>query len=229
MFCTVDGALGYIIFCNHIGAVRYFSAVLIAALDTFALNIFKSKSRPALPMLISFLSVFSTGIVMNFKASASVGEYALIFAEAVLAGGGSFFFDRAVNCNFRRIKFKALPITDMTCIIVSGALVLSSLSFIEINGIAPARIFAVLIILIAVRFSSQRSAIITSLCLGFALGISREDSLFLLGAYAFSALVSSLFTSFSSLGIGISCTLSMAFFTLRRIWAASPSAVRRKV
>jgi serine phosphatase RsbU (regulator of sigma subunit) len=151
---------------------------------------------------------------MNFKLQAGVGQYALAFGEAVLAMGGSYFFFRAVHCNLKRLKFKALPVTDTTCLLVSCAILLSSLCTIEINGFSPARMIAVAIMLISIRFGSQRWGLIISLCLGFAIAISEQDSLFLLGAYAFSSLIAGLFSSFSSLGVGVSFSLSMAFFAV---------------
>lgn len=214
LFSAVGAGLGYIFFCDENDAKRYFSAVIISTLGTFALNMFKAKKEAYLPMIISFLSVMTTGFVMNVRGGASGAEYALVFGESVLALGGSFFFYRAVNCNIKRLKFKALPVTDLTCVMISFAIALSGLSFIEIKGVSPARILAVFIIISTVRFGSQRWGLIVSLCLGFALGISRENSMFLLGAYAFSTLVASLFTSFSSLGTGLSFSLSMAFFAI---------------
>lgn len=71
-----------------------------------------------------------------------------------------------------------------------------------------------MLILTTVRFGSQCFGLIVSLCLGFALGITKENGLFLLGAYAFSSLLCSLFTSFSSLAIAVSFALSMSFFAI---------------
>lgn len=214
LFSAVGAGLGYIFFCSGDNAVRYFSCVIIAALGTFAVNVFKGKKDAALPITIAFLSVLTTGFVINVRNAAGAADYALTLGEAILAAGGSFFFYRAVNCNLKRLKFRALSITDLTCVVISASLLLSALSFIEIGGVSPARIFAVLLILSTVRYGTAQWGMTVSLCLGFALGISRENSLFLLGAYAFSALVSSLFTSFSSVGVGLSYTLSMAFFAV---------------
>lgn len=55
-------------------------------------------------MLIAGLSVFSTGLVMNVKAGATLGEYALTFGESVLALGSAFFFNRAVNCSLKGLN-----------------------------------------------------------------------------------------------------------------------------
>ena len=214
LFSAFGAGIGYILFCDSNDAIRYFSAVIIAALGTLAINLFNSRKEFYLPMIVSFLSVLSTGMVMNIRNEDVAGAYALTVGEAVLALGASFFFFRTAHCNLKRLKYKALPVTDTTCIMVSAAVVLTGLSFLEIKGVSPARIIAVLVILTAVRFGSQIWGLVISLCLGFALGISRENSMFLLGAYAFSALVSGLFTSISSLGIGISFSLSMVFFAV---------------
>ena len=214
LFSAFGAGIGYILFCDSNDAIRYFSAVIIAALGTLAINLFNSRKEFYLPMIVSFLSVLSTGMVMNIRNEDVTGAYALTVGEAVLALGASFFFFRTAHCNLKRLKYKALPVTDTTCIMVSAAVVLTGLSFLEIKGVSPARIIAVLVILTAVRFGSQTWGLVISLCLGFALGISRENSMFLLGAYAFSALVSGLFTSISSLGIGISFSLSMVFFAV---------------
>lgn len=214
LFSAFGAGIGYILFCDSNNAIRYFSAVIIAALGTLAINLFNSRKEFYLPMIVSFLSVLSTGMVMNIRNEDVAGAYALTVGEAVLALGASFFFFRTAHCNLKRLKYKALPVTDTTCIMVSAAVVLTGLSFLEIKGVSPARIIAVLVILTAVRFGSQIWGLVISLCLGFALGISRENSMFLLGAYAFSALVSGLFTSISSLGIGISFSLSMVFFAV---------------
>lgn len=214
IFATVGSALGYIVFCPENDAVRYISSVFICTLGTFALIFFKVKRETFLTMLISCLSVFSTGIVMNVKSGAIFAEYAVTLGEAILALGCTFFFYRAANCSLKRLKLKALPITDLTCVLACASIILSSLSFIKVGGVSFARIVAVLVILSTVRFGSQRFALIISLCLGFALGITEENGLFLLGAYAFSSLLCSLFTSFSSLAISLAFTLSMAFFAV---------------
>lgn len=214
LFAAVGAGLGYIVFCSPENALRYFSAVVICALGTFAVNFFKVKNAAYLPMIISCLSVLSTGIVTNARAGAEPARYALTLGEAILALGCTFFFYKTVNCNLKRLRLKALPVTDLTSVAASAAIIFAGLSAIEIKGVSPARIAAVLAVLASVRFGSQRAGIILALVLGFALGITGENNLFLLGAYGFSALVCSLFTTFSSLAVGSVFTLCVAFFAV---------------
>ncbi|MCH5316216.1 MAG: SpoIIE family protein phosphatase [Eubacterium sp.] len=214
LFASAGAGIGYILFSETDVAIRYFSAVLICTLGTFAINVFGENKRLSLPMLLSFVSTLATGIALNIRSGALIGEYAVTISEAVLAAGGSFFFFRATRCNLKRLKYKALPLTDLCCLLISISLLLSGMSHFEIMGFAVARGVAILIILIATRYGSIRQCLIIALCLGFALGISSENSLFLIGAYAFSALVSGLFASVSSVTVGIAFSLSMVFFSI---------------
>lgn len=214
IFSAVGAAIGYLVFGNSTDKARYFASAMIACLGAFAMTAFKLKKEPWLPMVLSFLSVLATGIVMNFKLGLTAGSYALVLGESVLACGGAYFFFRAEACNYRRLKCKAAPVTDFICVIISGALLLMSLSRLTIFGVSPARIIAVFLILATVRFGSARFGVALALCLGFALGLAGKDTMFLLGAYSFSALLAALFSSFASIGCGGAFVLSMGFFAV---------------
>ena len=142
LFACVGASLGYIVFCSSENAIRYVSAVVICTLGTAALIFFKVRRETYLSMLISCLSVLSTGIVMNVKSGSTLGEYAITLGESILALGSTFFFYRAANCSLKRLKLKALPVTDLTCIFVAFSILLSSIPFIEIKGVSIARILA---------------------------------------------------------------------------------------
>lgn len=214
LFSSLGSTLGYILFSNRIDGARYFAAVIITALGALAINAFNLKKEPWMPMVISFLSVFATGFVMHFRLGSGAESYALILAESILAGGGSYFFFKTVNCNFRRLRFKAAPASDFICVIICASVLLMSIASLSIFGISPGRIIAVTLILITIRFGNPQWGITLALCIGFALGLGTENALFLLGAYGFSALLACLFSSFASIGCSGAFVLSMAFFSL---------------
>lgn len=213
VYTAIGSALGYLVFCPDSFA-RYGIAVVIVTLGTFAIIISDVRNSPLMPMIISFLSLAVTGFVVNLKTGSAFAEYALTFGESVLGLCGAFFFYRTINCNFKRFRFKALPISDLTCIIISASLVLISLSHLTIGGISPIRVIAVMLILLVARFGSDKLGLILALSLGFALGISNENSIFLVGGYGFSALLSVLFSPFGNLGVGLSFFLSMSLFSI---------------
>lgn len=211
IYTALGSALGYLLFCPE-NFARYGITVVIALLGTLAMILAKSKNSPVMPMVISFLSLGATGIVVNLKNSAPAAEYALTAGEAILGAGGAFFFFKALNAGFKRFHLKALPTADVTCIVISLSIIFMSLARLNINGIVPVRIIAVAATLIILRFSDSKSGIMLALALGFVLGITANNAVFITGAYGFSALLASLFCPFGSLAAAVSFLLSTALF-----------------
>lgn len=211
IYTALGSALGYLLFCPE-NFARYGITVVIALLGTLAMILAKSKNSPVMPMVISFLSLGATGIVVNLKNSAPAAEYALTASEAILGAGGAFFFFKALNAGFKRFHLKALPTADVTCIVISISIIFMSLARLNINGIVPVRIIAVAATLIILRFSGSKNGIMLALALGFVLGITANDAVFITGAYGFSALLASLFCPFGSLAAAVSFLLSTALF-----------------
>ena len=183
LFSALGAGLGYMIFGAGTARVRYFAAVLIALVGALAMAAFLPRRDARLPMALSCLAVGLTGAVLQLRLGGGTADYALVLGESILAGGGGYFFFRAEHCNYRRLRCKAAPTGDLVCVLISGSLLLMSLSRLTIFGIAPARIAAVLLILITLRFGSSRLGVTLALCLGFALGLAGQDTMFLLGAY----------------------------------------------
>ncbi len=213
LYTAVGSALGYMLFCPE-NFARYAVAVIIVSLGTFAVSLADIKNQPYLPMLLSFLALLATGIVVNVKNDSSVTQYALSFAESILGLGGAFFFFKAINCNFRRFRFKALPVSDLTCIIISASVILMSLERLTIGNVSPARIAAVFIILLTARYGSDRLGFILALSIGFSLGIGSTDTMYLAGAYAFSTLLATLFCPVGTWSAAVSFTASVALFSI---------------
>lgn len=211
IYTALGSALGYLLFHPE-NFARYGITVVIALLGTLAMILAKSKNSPVMPMVISFLSLSATGIVVNLKHSAPAAEYALTAGEAILGAGGAFFFFKALNAGFKRFHLKALPTADVTCIVISLSIIFMSLSRLNVNGIVPIRIIAVAATLIILRFSGSKNGIMLALALGFVLGITANDAVFITGAYGFSALLASLFCPFGSLAAAVSFLLSTALF-----------------
>ena len=148
LFSALGAGLGYMIFGTGTARVRYFAAVLIALVGALAMAAFLPRRDARLPMALSCLAVGMTGAVLQLRLGGGAADYALVLGESILAGGGGYFFFRAEHCNYRRLRCKAAPTGDLVCVLISGSLLLMSLSRLTIFGIAPARIAAVLLILI---------------------------------------------------------------------------------
>lgn len=171
-YSAAGAALGYLVFRPQDFA-RCAAAVLIVFLGSLALDLADCKTSVFLPMMISFCAVAATGVVVDIKTGGAAADYALTAAQSILAGGASFFFYRALNCSLHRFRFRALPASDLTCIIISASLLLMSLSRITIAGFSPARCIAALLVLLTVRYGSDRLGIMLALCVGFAFHSAR--------------------------------------------------------
>lgn len=212
-YSAVGGALGYLVFTPEDFA-RYAAAAVIVFLGTLALDLADYRSAPFLPMAVSFAALAATGFVVDIKTGGGSADFALTAAESLLGGGGAFFFFRALNCSLNRLRFKALPVSDLTCIVISVSLILLSLSKISFGGFSPARCAALLLVLATVRYGSDRLGIMLALSVGFAFSLGGVESLFLTGAYGFSALLACLFCTFGTVACAASFALSFALFTV---------------
>lgn len=183
-------------------------------MGALALDFAQAKSKPLLPMAICFFALLATGLVTDIKTGGGTADFALTAAESILGAGSAFFFYRALNCNLNRLRFKSLPLSDTVCIVISAALLLMSLSQTEIFGISPARALAAAAVLIIVRYDSELSGLMLALAAGFALSLQSADSLFLTGAYGFSALLGCLFCQFGTPATAGAFTLSFALFNV---------------
>lgn len=213
LYSAVGSTLGYLVFCPADFA-RYGIAVLICTLGTLAMILAEGKNTPVMPMVISFVSLTATGIIVCIKNGAVFAEYALMLGESILGAGGAFFFFRTLNAGFRRFRLKALPISDLTCIIISISIILMSLSRLTVYGISPVRIIAVFAVLLVSRFGSPKLGLIIALSFGFAFGITGKESIFITGAYGFSAMLAVLFSPFGSFAVSIAFALSTALFSV---------------
>ncbi len=210
---ALGAAIGYMIFCPA-DFPRYAAAVVLALICVIISQLADARNDAALPMLTGFLTLLATGLAVNIKTAAAFSEYILTLAESILGAGAAFFFFTAMSSTRRRLRFKALPASDLVCIVISASLLLMSLSGITIGKASPARIAVLLAILICARFGSDRIALMLALSLGFAFGLAQDGALFLVGSYGFSTLLAVLFSSFGAACLSAAFVLSSALFTI---------------
>jgi len=195
-------------------SARYICAILLAALGALASAAFDLGVSPAFSMSVSFSACIVTGLVLNFKNESAAGAYLLTLGEAILSCGGAYFFYRALNANYKRLRFRALPPSDLTCIIVSVSIMLMNLSAFTFLSVSPAVAVSVFAILCASRFLGERWGIILALSLGFAISITDENAVFTVGALGFSAMVGALFSGVNSFAAAFSFLAGTVLFSI---------------
>lgn len=212
-YSALGAFLGYMIFCPA-DLPRYTAAVIISVLGSLFARLVEAKNTALIPIMTSFLTLLATGLAVNLKTAAALPEYALSVAESILGAGAAYFFFRCASCFRGRFRLRALPVSDAVCAVISASLLMMSLSGLKIGGVSVIRTLTVLVILVCVRFGSDRLGIMLALALGFAMGLAENGALFLVGAYGFSALLGALFCSFGSACVAAVFVLSCALFTI---------------
>lgn len=214
IFSAIGSALGYLLGGINASSARYISAVIIVCIGVLAGDAFKLNHTPAYPMLLTLLAQLSTGVVQSLQGDSSWEQYMVLISESVLSFGASYFYFKSLNANFKRLRFRALPVSDIVCIVASLSSALISLASFSFGVICPVRIVSAMLVLLCVRFVGERWSILLSLCLGFALSIGDGSAIYVVGGIAFSTMVATLFSTVSSLAIGVSYLCSVGFFAL---------------
>nr|MCR5207213.1 hypothetical protein [Eubacterium sp.] len=119
-------------------SARYLCAVTLASLGALAAAAFELNLTPAFPMGISFISCLATGLVLHARLQSETGAYLITAGEAILSTGGAFFFYRALHAGYRRLRLKALPVSDITCLVISVSLLLMNTASLRIFIFSPA-------------------------------------------------------------------------------------------
>ena len=211
-FAAAGAALGCLIGGVDASSARYLAAVVMTVIGSFAAAAFDLYHKPAFVMGVAFLADLASGLVLCIRLGEPLGGYVLVLSEAVLCAGGTYFFYRSINADYKRMRLRALPISDLSCIVISLSVLTMNLSSLYIGKICPARAVAMFLVLLAVRFTGERRALILALALGFSLSIAENGALFIAGALAFSALVASLFSGASHFLSGAGFICSVGFF-----------------
>lgn len=211
-FAAAGAAAGYLTGGINVNTARYLAGVAVAFLGALAAAAFELYHKPAFVMAAAFLADFSGGLIIRLRLGGTAADYILVLSEAVLCLGGTFFFYRSINSGYKRLRLRALPLGDISCIVISLSIVTMNLSSVYIGRVCPARALAMLGVLVVLRYAGERRALILALALGFSLSVADSGALFIAGALAFSVLTASLFGGFSVFGMGAAFLCSVGFF-----------------
>lgn len=180
--------------------LRYLASVVAVSVISYALFQIRQKkiARP-LACAAAACCCLATGLAMGLSDGLTAALAALYGAEALLAGGAAYFFHKAFSLAGRASRLQSLTPQETACLIAACALVLFAMAGFEAGGIAPARIAAVLLILLGARCGREAGGCIAGTVAGLAMGFG-EGFRFLTGSYAFGGLLAGLFAPLGQFG-----------------------------
>lgn len=214
VFCALGAALGTLTHGLNAAAARYLCAVALATLGALAAAAFRLNDRPSFSWIVATAACLVTGLLLNYKTDAAPAGYLLTIGEAILCGGASCFFYKALHANFRQLRFGALPFGDFASMILSASLLLADTARWQLWLVCPAQALAVAAVLSALFYYDTGIGSLLAVGFGFALAVGSPDRLFIVGALSFSALAASLLVPFGILVVGTAFLAASAFFAI---------------
>lgn len=197
---SLGACLGYLFSGTEGAPLRYIASVVAASVISFALRqMAKEKLAQALAGVTAAACCLVTGLALGISEGMTGALAALYGAEALLAGGAAYFFYRSFSLLGQLGRLRILSPQETACIVASCAMLLFALAGFDIAGIAPARIAAVLLILLGARCGREAGGSIVGIVAGVAMGFG-EGFRFLTGSYAFGGLLAGLFAPLGQFG-----------------------------
>ncbi len=205
---VAGSAFGYI-FRSQRDGFRYIAVLLaIWGLKWFLSDIKKiSKSRFFAPVL-SFLTMFSTGVVMLFVSTSTMSQFSLCIIEATVSAVSAYFLSRTVSLCASVRALNTFSKQELACLGVSGCILLVSLGSVEIFTVSLGRFLAITLILMFARYSGVTLSTISATALGVMFSLGSTKLAFISGCFAFGGLVAGFLKNSGKLSVGIGFMLS---------------------
>jgi Serine phosphatase RsbU, regulator of sigma subunit len=201
-YSALGAVFGSIFSVGHAGSKHIAAVLLVVLVHWLAEPRIKKHLQVPFSSLSALLGMGSAGLLRAALGSRSIYDLLLLLAETTLCGAAAYFFARSF-CAAKTGIFSASR-ADLSCIVISFAMVLMGLSPIAIAGLSLGRILAILAILLAARFAGEAGGAVAGTTAGIAMGLAGGDCAPILSAYAFGGLLAGLFCSGGRLGAAIS-------------------------
>ncbi|MDD3193101.1 MAG: SpoIIE family protein phosphatase [Oscillospiraceae bacterium] len=199
---TAAGAgalLGYIFSLHPENNTRYIAAVALAVAVKWVLPPrLLQKHRIWMAPAIAFAAVFLPGLALASLRGYLVYDVVICLSESVLAAGSCFFFQRAALALLLREKLATLNSKDVSCLIISYALLVMALGSFLVGDVSVGRIAAVVTILLAAKCGRESGGAIAGVTAGVTMGILGGDFSFLAASYGFGGMLTGMFAELGS-------------------------------
>lgn len=211
---TLGSVAGYAVSSTEILPLRYIATVICIAAVRYCLRDIKNiRTNAAASCSLAFSASIVTGFATGFTKGLAAMTAVMYIAEAILASGGAFFFNRGLSITKRGLKNFRINEGQFACLTVSVCLILMSFSTITIAKLSPARIIAVLLVLFCAKIGGQAAGSIAGIAIGASMALVPQMS-YLAAAYSVSGLISGIFAPAGQLGVAASFVATNAIVTL---------------
>lgn len=190
----VGALLGYLFSFHAQNNTHYIVALILVVTMKWIIPAaaFQKRQKWLCPAL-AFGGVAIPGLALASLRGYLVYDVVISLSESVLAAGSCFFFQKSVDALQRKEKLAVLNSKDISCLIITYALVVMSLGAFTIGDVSIGRIIAVISILLAAKCGRESGGAIAGITAGVTMGILSGDFSFLAASYGFGGMLAGMF------------------------------------
>ena len=209
----------------HVFTIKYAAAIILiaAARKTLEKNNLLGgwvEQRWIGAPLLAFAGMLLPSLAVLFAAPFTMYNLVMAFAEATLAGACAYFLSRSISVFALGQGMFTLQRADMVSVVLTGAVLIVSLSNVTLGGISLGRLIAAAVVLICALIGGERWGAVAGIVCGTAVSAALFPKMQLLGIYALAGLAAGVF---SGLGrFGCAGGYAMTFGALSVITATPP-------
>ena len=208
----LGAGLSYLL-SSPIGAFRYVAIVIsIGAIRWVLSEIKKLSSGRFYPSAVAFIPVFATGIALTFSAGSELSEVYECVIEAVIAAAGAYFMSRTAALFESRRLLSGFTQQELSCLSMTGCILLLSLSALRIGTVSVGRTLAVLLVLLFARYGYVKGGSIAGIATGVVFALSDNDLMFLSAGYALTGLTGGLLAPMGKAAVVFTALLCNGMF-----------------
>ena len=208
----LGAALSYL-FSSPLSSFRYIAVVISVGAIRWVLNELKklSDSRFFAPCA-AFIPIFATGIALTFSAKSEMSEVYECLIEGMIAAAGAYFISRTAALFESKRALSGFSQQELSCLSMTGCILLLSLSRVQIASVSVGRLLAVLLVLLFARYGMVRGGSIAGIATGVVFALSDNDLIFLGAGYSLAGLTGGLFAPMGKVAVIFSALLSNTMF-----------------
>lgn len=210
----LGAALSYLL-SSPVSSFRYIAVVVSIGAIRWVLNEIKklSDSRYFAPA-VAFIPIFATGIALVFSAKSEMTEVVECVIEGLIAAAGAYFMSRTAQLFSSKRALSGFSQQELSCLSMSGCILLLSLSRVMIGTVSVGRILAVLLVLLFARYGMVKGGSIAGIATGAVFALSDMGLLFLAAGYSLSGLIGGLLAPMGKAAVifaAVICNTMFAF------------------
>lgn len=208
----LGAALSYL-FSSPLSSFRYIAVVISIGAIRWVLNELKkfSDGRFFAPA-VAFIPIFATGIALTFSARSEMSEVYECVIEALIAAAGAYFMSRTALLFESRRALSGFSQQELSCLSMTGCILLLSLSRVSIGTVSVGRLLSVLLVLLFARYGMVKGGSIAGIATGTVFALSDNNLLFLAAGYSLSGLTGGLFAPMGKVAVVFSALLCNTMF-----------------